>query len=237
VRGSTSAARDISLETRELSPSRWPDFEHLFRKYHGVQAGCWCMFYHRDGPTGPLASAARQEENRRDHLRLLRAGSAHGILVYAGPEAIGWCQFGRREELPRIEHGRKYRALLSGLGELPRWRITCFFVDRPYRRRGVARRALRAALEAIGRHGGGVVEAYPSTDPRAVATWFGSVTMFEREGFRTVRPFGRSNVLVRREVPGRAAGRSLTTRPRDGRRPARGQRRGPARRPAPTPSR
>ncbi len=51
------------------------------------------------------------------------------------------------------------------------------------------------------RLGGGIVEAYPATHGRAVATWFGTVGMFEREGFKVVRPFGQSNVLVRREIP------------------------------------
>lgn len=189
-----------SLEAHELSPSRWADFENFFRKYHGVQAGCWCMYYHREGPTGPLGSKTRQEANRRDHQALLLTGHAQGILVYYDGQPIGWCQFGRREDLPRIERGRKYRSLAARLGAPPRWRITCFFVDRPYRRTGVARYALHAALTAIWWHGGGVVEAYPATHGRAVATWFGSLAMFEREGFRVVRPFGQSNVLVRRDV-------------------------------------
>ena len=158
------------------------------------------MFYHREGPTGPLESARRQDANRRDHRALLRRGHAQGILVYRDGRPVGWCQFGRREDLPRIERGRKYRATAGTLGAAPSWRITCFFVDRPFRRSGVAGLALHAALKAIRRHGGGTVEGYPATHGKAVATWFGTVRMFEREGFTIVRPFGQSNVLVRTEV-------------------------------------
>jgi ribosomal protein S18 acetylase RimI-like enzyme len=208
-----SASKADPLEAHEFEPSRWRDFESLFRKYHGVSAGCWCMFYHRNGPTGPLESAARQEANRLDHRALLLKGHAHGILVYRGGRAVGWCQFGRRGDLPRIEHGRKYKVIARGLGEPARWRITCFFVDRPYRRSGVARTALHAALEAIRRRGGGVVEAYPATHGRAVAIWFGTTGMFEQEGFRVICPFGLSNVLVRRKLrpmPPRAARKSFS---------------------------
>jgi GNAT superfamily N-acetyltransferase len=195
------------FQVRELSPSRWADFEALFRKYHGVQAGCWCMFYHRDGPNGPLQSSSRQEANRRDHQALVSQGRGQGILVYRNGQPVGWCQFGRREDLPRIERGRKYRALAPALGPAPRWRITCFFVDRPHRRSGVAGRALRGAIEAIGRLGGGTVEAYPAAHGGAVALWFGTLGMFRREGFRVLRPFGRSNVLVRRTIrPSTGAG-------------------------------
>ncbi len=188
------------LRAYDLSPSRWKDFERLFVRNHGVQAGCWCMFYHRERPTGPLESAERQEGNRRDHRALVLRGHAHGVLVYRDGEPVGWCQFGRREDLPRIENGRRYRSAAPELGPPPEWRITCFFVDPPSRRAGLARFALRAALAAIRRLGGGVVEAYPATHANAVDIWFGTVRMFQREGFRAVRPFGRSNVLVRKAL-------------------------------------
>lgn len=87
----------------------------------------------------------------------------------------------------------------------PTWRIASFFMDRPYRRSGVARCALRAALESIRRRGGGIVEAYAASHERAVATGFGTTSMFEREGFAVVRPFGPSNVSVRKEIQPRRA--------------------------------
>src|SRR5579871_268193 len=116
--------------TRELDPEHWADFERLFGRYGGVQAGCWCMFYHRERPNGSLDDPARAEANRSDHRQLVEGGGAHGILVYEGDEPVGWCQFGRREELPRIERGRKYAALAGVRGAPAAWRITCFFVDR-----------------------------------------------------------------------------------------------------------
>ena len=44
---------------------------------------------------------------------------------------------------------------------MPDYRLTCFFIDRDYRRRGVSAVALRGALHLIAQGGGGVVEAYP----------------------------------------------------------------------------
>lgn len=190
----------LGLTFRELTPSTWKDFVSLFGEYNGVQAGCWCMFYHRRGPNRAPTEELRQRANRQDHRKLVEKGEGQGILVYQGGRPIGWCQYGRRESLPRIEEGRKYAGLPPELRASPRWRITCFFVHRPYRRRGVAGRALRAALRSIASQGGGLVEAYPATNPRAVGVWFGSVGMFRREGFEVVCPFGQSNVLVRRSV-------------------------------------
>jgi GNAT superfamily N-acetyltransferase len=193
-------SREATYETRELSPSTWKDFEGLFAKYHGVQDSCWCMYYHRARPNRDLPDPERGRANRRDHRRLVERDQAHGVLVYSDGQAVGWCQFGRLTELPRIDSGLKYRALGSAREPAPDWRITCFFVDRPFRRSGVALSALRAALEAIASRGGGIVEAYPSTNPRAVAIWFGTISMFQACGFSKVAPFGRSNVLMRRRV-------------------------------------
>ena len=62
------------------------------------------------------------------------------------------------QELPNINHRKQYEATLD---RLPDYRITCFFVDRRYRRSGVAAVALRGALDLIAQAGGGIVEAYP----------------------------------------------------------------------------
>jgi GNAT superfamily N-acetyltransferase len=78
--------------------------------------------------------------------------------VVDGDEAIAWCEYGTPEELPTIHHRKQYEAECD---VLPDYRLTCIFVDRRYRRRGLAEVALRGALELIARAGGGVVEGYP----------------------------------------------------------------------------
>ena len=80
---------------------------------------------------------------------------------------------------------RSKRGYLDGLTNLPDWRITCFFVDRDYRGKGMASVALKGALREISRLGGGTVESYPEdVEGRSVSTSFlhnGTVSMFERE--------------------------------------------------------
>lgn len=158
------------------------------------------MFYQRARPLTGLSFRTRTERNHLDKKILVEEGKAHGILVYAGRRAVGWCQYGPREELPRIDSGRNYRKLgFDGNGE-KFWRITCFFVDKEFRRNGISKIALSAALDSIRRKGGRIVEAYPATHMRAVAVWFGNVTMFEREGFRKVATLGKSNIVMRKEL-------------------------------------
>jgi len=69
-------------------------------------------------------------QNRTEKECRVRNGQAHAALVFHGSIAVGWCQFGPTDELPRIKHKREYQ---KGLTKLPDWRITCFFVDREYR--------------------------------------------------------------------------------------------------------
>ena len=202
--------------TRELSPRTWRDFERLFRR-PGEWGACWCTYYQRPRPlpyaeTADLTADERALRNRNDKRELVKEGRAHGILVYLGSDPVGWCQYGPKDELPRIDAGRKYRKL-APRARKRLWRITCFCVDRRFRNRDVASVGLSAALDSIKKRGGGTVEAYPVTRRGALATWFGTVSMFEKQGFRAVAPFGASNILMRRQVRGRASAR---LRPRPG---------------------
>jgi len=106
-----------------------------------------------------------------------------------------------------MDNKRIYQGLAPD-GEQKLWRITCFAVLKPHRRRGVASAALQAALESIRRQGGGLVEAYPIT--RWLSGTFGNESthgtksMFVKAGFEALAPFGStrfsSHVLMRRTV-------------------------------------
>jgi ribosomal protein S18 acetylase RimI-like enzyme len=155
------------------------------------------MFYQRPSPIGRgLSSADLKKANRRDKATLVREGRSHAILVYDGTIAIGWCQYGSREELPRIDARLGYRKVGPPPGAKKLWRITCFFVDSRYRGRGIAKLALKAALESIKKQGGGIVEAYPVVSKKMAAVpewrWFGTPGMFLKEGFQKVAPLGTS---------------------------------------------
>jgi GNAT superfamily N-acetyltransferase len=121
--------------------------------------------------------------------------------VYDGSTCVGWCQFGSPQELPRIKHLRVYQV---GEQTPPDWRITCFFVDKAYRGKGVSAVALAGALGEIARLGGGTVESYPEdVADRSVSASFlynSRLSMFERQGFTRVRQLGKHHWVVAREV-------------------------------------
>jgi GNAT superfamily N-acetyltransferase len=182
---------------RPLDAGTWDAFADLAEKHHGVWNGCWCTWFH---PACPERGQS-PEGNRAIKERLVREGKAHAALVFDGDAAVGWCEYGSPEELPSIYHLKEYDA---GLDQLPDYRLTCFFVDRDHRRKGVAAVALRGALELIAHAGGGVVEAYPQdTQGTRISASFlynGTRSLFEKAGFTYERPKGKNHCVMRTTV-------------------------------------
>ena len=213
------ASKLSAYTTKELSKRTWSDFKKLFSQGNGWDF-CWCMHFQRaresPGSRKLRARAEKSVRNRREKHQLVLDGRAHGILVYANGEPVGWCQYGPSGELPRIDKSPHYRGPGAKSENAKLWRITCFVTDKKHRRRGVAAAALEAALESIKRQGGGIVEAFPlipweelrrsEIRRRGHAPCFGNSSthgtksMFEKQGFQAVWPFGRLNVLMRKTI-------------------------------------
>ena len=193
-----------ALTSKPLSASTWPSFAQLVEKHNGIFGGCWCISFHLE-PGENKEWAGRYRDLK---LARLREGRAHAALVFAGRDAVGWCQFGPTSELPNIRSKKEYD---EGLGKLPDWRITCFFIDRERRGEGIAKFALHEALRYIGESGGGTVEAYPEdyTGERTSNSFLcsGTLRMFERAGFKKDRKIAMRRWVVTRMV------RAATTRP------------------------
>ena len=184
-------------DIKALSEATWPDFAALVERHNGVWGGCWCIGFHAEG-------GQRGTDHRGQKELRVRNGEAHAALVFDGDRCVGWCQFGSPEELPRIKFGRAYR---EGATKPPDWRITCFFVDREYRHKGVSAAALKGALREIAALGGGTVESSPEdVEGRKVSNSFlynATLAMFEQEGFVRTRQLGKNNWLVTKKVRAR----------------------------------
>ena len=177
---------------KPLTSETFGAFARLVEKHNGVWGGCWCLSFHPRSPERGKSLAG----NKALKKRLVNEGNAHAALVFDGEDAVGWCQFGSPEELPGITHRKEYEAL----GEVPDYRLTCFFVDRDHRRDHVAERALLGALDLIAEAGGGVVQAYPYDTGGAKANasflYNGTRDLFERAGFTYLQPKGKNHCFM-----------------------------------------
>lgn len=164
--------------------------------------GCWCTAFHNATRAEKLACTGGNYDQARDYKKgLVEDGRAHAALVFDGDAAVGWCQYGTPDELPGIHHLKEN---LATVDLLPDYRITCFFVDRRYRRRRVAATALDGALTLIADTGGGVVESYPQdTAGKKVSASFlfnATRSLFEVVGFTYDRPKGKNHCVMHRTV-------------------------------------
>lgn len=184
-------------ETKALDADTWPDFACLVDANNGVWGGCWCMWYHAKNQGADDTTAVKR--NAKECL--VREGRAHASLVFNGADCVGWCQFGSPDELPRIHNSRAY---LATDPVLPDWRITCFFVGKGYRGKGVAHAALKGAIEQIGKLGGGRIEGYPEDIEGRMASpaflFNGALSTFEQLGFERSRLIGKHKWVVTRTV-------------------------------------
>ncbi|WP_445257823.1 GNAT family N-acetyltransferase [Nocardioides aurantiacus] len=185
------------IQVVRLTPETWPMFDALVVRHNGIFGGCWCTWFHPDSPNrGPGAEGSRTEKKM-----YVDCGVAHAALLVQGDEVVAWAEYGTPAELPNLHHRKQYDAEAD---LVPDYRVTCIFVDKRHRRRGLAERALRGALDLIAQEGGGIVEGYPHIPgEKKMSSSFlynGTRAMYERCGFEFVRPKGLKNTVMRQVV-------------------------------------
>lgn len=185
-----------ALAIRPLTPSRWKDLQALFGP-SGACGGCWCMWWRYASQKAYLA--AKGAGTRRGFKKVVDAGPPPGLLAYAGGEPVGWCAVAPRSEYPRLANSR----VLAPVDERPVWSVSCFFVRKDWRRRGVTVALLTEAARFVGRRGGDIVEGYPTDPPGKqpeAFVWHGLLSAFEKAGFAEVERRSKHRPIVRRRA-------------------------------------
>lgn len=168
----------MNLTVRPLTPDLWPALEDLFGE-QGPVSRCWCMYWR----IGNDYRTRGRDANKAAFCELVENGPPPGLLAFDEHLAVGWCQLTPRDALPWLD--RTWR--LKRADELPVWSLSCFYVRKGYRRRGITSALIAAAVDAARRAGAPALEAYPldaNVTPSASHT--GYVSTFERAGFKIV---------------------------------------------------
>ena len=161
-----------------LTPELWPALEDLFGEQGPVRR-CWCMYWR----IGNDYCKRPHDANKAAFCELVKSGPPPGLLAFDGELAVGWCQLTPRDVLPWLDHTWR----LKRIDDLPVWSLSCFYVRKGYRKRGVTSALITAALDAAKRAGAPALEAYPldaNLTPSASST--GYVSTFKRAGFKIV---------------------------------------------------
>ena len=116
------------------------------------------------------------------HKSIVDSGVATGLLAYLHGDVVGWIAVEPRDSYPRLAHSR----ILQPVDDRPVWSVTCFFVARKARRKGITVELLKAAVEHARKLGAKIVEGYPvdtQKDMPAPFLYTGTAAAFQRAGF------------------------------------------------------
>lgn len=181
----------MNLTVHPLTEDLLPALESLFGD-GGAASRCFCMYW-RIGAAYRSRPAA---ENRADFSELVRSGPPPGLLAFDGDLSVGWCQLTPRDALPRLD--RTWR--LKRVDDLPVWSLSCFYIRKGYRKRGVTAVLIDTAVDTARHAGAPALEAYPLDARLTPSTSFtGYASTFERAGFTAVARHAPARPIMRYE--------------------------------------
>jgi GNAT superfamily N-acetyltransferase len=150
---------------------------------------------------GPEYHKRPREKNKNEFRKIVKQGPPPGLLAFDGERAVGWCQLTTRPDLVWLNRKRT----LAAIDDVPVWSISCFYVRRGYRRKGIMSALIREALKTAKRANAPAVEAYPIDTIRPDSTsnvFTGTAFAFERLGFKTVVRREPSRPVMRHDLRG-----------------------------------
>jgi predicted GNAT family acetyltransferase len=171
--------KDSQLEFFPLTKKRWSDFETLFGE-RGACGGCWCMLWRLK------RSEFERQKGKKNKLAMkaiVESGEIPGILAFSRGQPIAWCSVAPRDRFPALDRSR----ILKKIDDETVWSITCFFIEKNHREKGVSAQMIKAAMDYVKKQGGKILEAYP-VEPKkdrapAVFVWTGLASAFKKAGF------------------------------------------------------
>ena len=137
------------------------------------------MYYRKSGRVPGSTGGA----NQRALKSLVDTGEVPGLIGYVDGEPVGWISLGPREDYAKLQRS----PVMKAVDDKPVWSIICFFVDPRARDKGIANKMLKSAIAYARSRGATLLEAYPvDTSKKSGSLWFGTKSMYDREGFKEV---------------------------------------------------
>ncbi len=180
----------------------WVDLQTIFGT-RGMACTCQCQRY-KLRPRESFASFPAEE--RAFRLRE-QTDSGHpesattsGLVAYLAREPVGWCAVEPRTAYEGLLRNNRvpWMDRTEDKNDDSVWAVTCCFTRAGFRRRGVSRALVRAAVDFARQRGARAVEGYPMTTTNVILEELhvGTLATFEAAGFTEVsRPTLRRAVL------------------------------------------
>lgn len=193
---------ELQLSIMPANRAGCDDLQGLFGS-RGTAALCQCQRYKlrpKESFVGfPAEERAFRLRQQTDCGNPSSAGTS-GLVAYLDREAVGWCAVEpRRAYFGLIRNSRvPWTGRDEDKADGSVWAVTCLFSRAGFRRRGISRALVRAAVEFARELGARAIEAYPVTTTNAIdeELHVGTFRTFALAGFSEVsRPTLRRAVM------------------------------------------
>lgn len=198
---SQNLIEELDLSFHPLTQKLWHDFELLFGD-NGACGGCWCMHWKL---RGKAFSENKGDGNRQQQKSIVDAKKIPGLLAYSEGYPIGWIAIEPRSEYPKLAHSK----VLKQIDNEEVWSITCLFIEKKHRRKGITVELIKAAVGHAKKYGAKIVESYPvetkaKQSPAFIFT--GTTSSFKNAGFKEVARNSPTHPIFRYTIPSPSQG-------------------------------
>jgi GNAT superfamily N-acetyltransferase len=185
----------------------WEDLRSIFG-IRGYAAYCHCQKFKMRSwaEWKSLQVVGRMERLRAEtHCDFPSAGTTSGLVAYLDGEPVGWCAVEPRTAYPRLlRTAVTWKGRSEDKADDSVWSIVCVIARAGFRRRGISRALVRAAVGHARERGARALEGYPMlVEPGEDITWgelnVGKRSIFVDAGFEEVSHPTLRRVVMRIE--------------------------------------
>ncbi len=158
------------------------------------------MFFRQTSAEFPAKAG---KKNRTELKTLVERRRVPGLLAYVDEEPAGWVSIAPRRQFGRIERS----PILKPVDDAAAWSIVCLFIGKRFRRQGLGRALVDAAVRYAVDKGAEAIEAYPidtARNPRELSSaelFVGTAAMFRKAGFKVVARHKDARPIMRYAAP------------------------------------
>jgi GNAT superfamily N-acetyltransferase len=184
----------------------WEDLQTVFGT-RGQASRCQCQRYKlrrresfRSFPVEERAHRLRQQTDCGHP----EADTTSGLVAYLEDEPVGWCAVEPRTAYEGLVRNNRvpWEGRTEDKTDDSVWAVTCVFTRAGFRKRGISRALVRAAVDFARERGARAIEGYPMTTKKALLEELhvGTEGMFADAGFKEVTRPTLRRVVMRVEL-------------------------------------
>ncbi len=146
-----------NITIKPLSPALLDDYLNFFDNDafadNPYWASCYCRCYHFDHE-GCDWDKTTAKDNRNAVIKMIKNNEMSGYLAFDGNKPVGWLNANARNNYSVNSYKTIDKS--ENIGSL-----ICFLIAKDYRRQGIAKKLLNAAIDGFKQQGFEFAEGYP----------------------------------------------------------------------------